>query len=380
MNCKITKYYSSNYIFRRFTSVDVCKVHRSGWIGESFSDNIRPNSLACLSTFILTIVDPTWLFLTIIQKTKRGRFITTEDRNYWYSAISFVVLKQDDCENGSIVFDHGLNFDRPGTVIGACFGNSRRCTDPLELHLDPGAYRIVPMCFESSFKTLSSSATYVLRTYSSQAIVVEKLESFPSDSIIVKGSVPNPQLLLRANTASYALVSVVKDAIQRNCKYFQKKKQIIVDTSQSNGIDRSVVDLTKERCTVDSDVSIVALEAKGLVLLVVSNSSETLYGECGLQLTACKYFIDTQFCISKSKDEQFEGSMKITQWTYNLSFSIHPKKYRILATAVSMNDENRARQRFDFQVSSFYAKTSSNLNGTGSNQSCLSATFKSYQL
>lgn len=83
----------------RFVGLDVCKTHK-GWYAASI-ENLRflPSSWIPSQCVQIRILEPTWMYATICQPTKRGK----ARRRYYYSDISMLVVRTNlavDSNNG----------------------------------------------------------------------------------------------------------------------------------------------------------------------------------------------------------------------------------------------------------------------------------------
>lgn len=148
-----TFWISYHDMLRRFVCVDVAKAHK-GWFEYASLNqttflspfpgliNICPSvlSLSTHSHHIITVTDNCWLYLYLIQKTKRGK-TKGENKSFWYSALSFTVSLVPSVSSGT------------ENVVAARFSGQIRDTPPLELHLTPGQYRIVPLHFREGVET-----------------------------------------------------------------------------------------------------------------------------------------------------------------------------------------------------------------------------------
>jgi hypothetical protein len=75
----------------RFSIVEVCKAH-GGWYSLHHRMKLGPFfSAGSVKYFELTVIEPTWLYLMLLQQTKRGR----ED-SYWYQDINILLFKMED--------------------------------------------------------------------------------------------------------------------------------------------------------------------------------------------------------------------------------------------------------------------------------------------
>lgn len=139
---------------RRYVRVDVCKAATKGWLGISRSSTTNPMRLNTKEEFSMEVLEHCRTFLWLIQKTKRRRDVSNAKSN-WYSDLSLIVV------------------DDAGEPISSRFSSGRRDTTPLELHLNPGKYRLRVMHFDCRHPE-----PFILRVYvSSVAVVIDSLPS-----------------------------------------------------------------------------------------------------------------------------------------------------------------------------------------------------------
>ena len=155
--------------------------------------NFNMFDISTKSYFILRIKQPTWIYLTIIQKTKRGKNRSEKLRSYWYGSLSLVVLElspqqfpnktsrssndfvenktslqnnkyakemkfenaENSTENEKIMKDpiemektvkEECGYHHFGNVIGGTFSGSVRASSSVELQLLPGGYWCTYLC------------------------------------------------------------------------------------------------------------------------------------------------------------------------------------------------------------------------------------------
>ena len=117
--------------------------------------------------FIFTVFEPTWIYLSLIQKTKRGKNRSIAHRSYWYSSLAVTIFeieneiltendvfynsynnhnnKNDNDNNvndsknqNNINNNNKRKYMRLGEYVAcSCHGSVRDCP-PLELQLPPG--------------------------------------------------------------------------------------------------------------------------------------------------------------------------------------------------------------------------------------------------
>lgn len=119
---------------RRFSSIDICKCFEdsAGWSRSIMPCSTSPVAFTA-SQFQMNIAAYTWMYLFTTQKTKRGWMRSDIDKNYWYSDISLMVTRSQECGAEE--------------VVGATFCGQRRDCVPLELHLEKGLYKIYVVHF-----------------------------------------------------------------------------------------------------------------------------------------------------------------------------------------------------------------------------------------
>lgn len=182
-----TFWMSWNDVLCRFSSIEICKVAggdssgSSPWIGESYEGRVRDvRSLSSCDSFQVTVTESvTWLYLFLIQKTKRGRWRTSEDVKYWYRPLGLVVVAEGK--------EPGTSSCRQSQVLGVVLSSAVRDTRPLELHLPPGEYRVLVLNLPddrsiASLHRPQSSQPFVLRVYSSRPVQVQR-RAFPLPSL-----------------------------------------------------------------------------------------------------------------------------------------------------------------------------------------------------
>ena len=83
------------------------------------------------SYFILKVLQPTWLYLTIIQKSKRGKSKSLKDRSYWYGNLSLIVLEasQNCAENSNANLSTDKFLSNLNSEKTKCIKNENYSTD-----------------------------------------------------------------------------------------------------------------------------------------------------------------------------------------------------------------------------------------------------------
>ena len=71
-----------------------------------------PYCISADSHFTLTVLDRTWLYVTIIQKSKRGKSKSVTDRTYWYSSLSVIIFEIIGIVPESVKEENRTNSDR----------------------------------------------------------------------------------------------------------------------------------------------------------------------------------------------------------------------------------------------------------------------------
>lgn len=203
------------------------------------------------SHFLLTVTQPTWLYLTLIQPSKRGRMFSLSDRQYWYSTLSLIVaqeLGEDaaserhaytvECGPKHPVQPAGINpthqwerapseSERASTsaipvhtrdtvlqayptlkTVGASVCGARRNTLPLKLHLNPGTYRLVPVHFPSHTSDPAAQGRQMLKkkVLKPEEIVIGQ------NNMDDSGTVPSATTFSSSPTASISTSSAFSSA------------------------------------------------------------------------------------------------------------------------------------------------------------------------
>ena len=339
---------------RRFTGVEVCKAHKCGdWFSASYPDLTQPGHLGCQSSFELVALDPTWIYLSVIQKTKRGRFITKEDRNYWYQAMSIVVLKSLDgaseISHSERMIDHGLDYRKVGEVIWAFFGGSRRVSKPLELQLPVGSYRVVIMHFANMDTALPTQQPqrYYLRVYASRAVIVNTIGS---KSVSSMESTPSQRL--RERTAPYAFASCIKTFLwngKKDLPWLKVKQKQIFETSNEHS--SSYIDLTMpEEIVADKIIKgssmkypmLYVLEGDGVIFVLVVNTSPDSVA-LTLTIKYSDFYIECPFITSSTtlRNVTGEGVKTIISVLECALDPLPAYSFCVMATAVSSSGGDR---------------------------------------
>ena len=194
-NDKIKCNLNDQTIANNLNSINCQKNHSLNNLQSSKNNSYNPYALpkkgflnmldiSTQSYFILRITQPTWIYLTIIQKTKRGKNRSEKFRNYWYGSLSLVVLElppqqlsnnmsrtpnttfqynkytnKTEFENSvekemsskdqikmKNKVEEGGAFPKFGDVIGGTFSGSVRASSSVELQLLPGGYKCTYFC------------------------------------------------------------------------------------------------------------------------------------------------------------------------------------------------------------------------------------------
>jgi hypothetical protein len=138
----------------------------------ALSNSKIANNVFDISTenfFIFTVFEPTWIYLSLIQKTKRGKNRSIAHRSYWYSSLAITVFEiENEILTGNDVFydsynnhnndndndngnDNNFNnnnnkrkYMRLGEYVACSCHGSVRDSPPLELQLPPGQPQPTP--------------------------------------------------------------------------------------------------------------------------------------------------------------------------------------------------------------------------------------------
>jgi hypothetical protein len=99
--------------------------------------------------YIATVREPTWAYFSLFQRSKRGRHVTAQDRQYWYAALSLLLLRCPDGWDGAAE-GAAASAPRHGggggwEVVGASFRGPDREGAVVEALLAPGRYLVLPV-------------------------------------------------------------------------------------------------------------------------------------------------------------------------------------------------------------------------------------------
>lgn len=223
-----TFWMSYHDFLRRFDSIDVCKARDASWQAHSVEDllTLQTEKYECDSYFRLTVRRPTWTYLTLLQKTKRGKHRTGTDHRYWYSSLCMLVRS---CTwNGTV---------RSYRYIGMRCCTGRRDSIPLEFQpLEAGTYEVFVLRLPRPLPPLTpgpgasnayrgsvpvgqcetsvrSREPYIFRVYSASHIDVEQCrvaDHCPGPGASTSASVPMDRRLL---SAVFGLLSCIQSIV-----------------------------------------------------------------------------------------------------------------------------------------------------------------------
>jgi len=332
-----------------FEGVDVCKAHQ-GWFADSvYTYTQSTGRLDCENSFIMTVIEPTWLYVTVIQKSKRGRFRTAEDRRYWYRPICVAVIDDspDITEESSYAVVRGFR---------AC--SPRRDSPPLELHLSAGRYRIVPIVLP--IKTTSTGnprERFIIRVFSSRQLIIEcdqpkiATQSNSQSSTSDTGQEIEIHRQFQLQLAVKALLSVFR-AYFTNIDELETEELLGLDCGTSkvcvrsydcfNQSSDSVVDLTEE-ADIDDDmlgeVVVKVLCGRGIRFVVASNCSFQS-ASVNVSILSTNFTVSSPFefekCQMSSKMSVLDGKNDYIE--SNFQFALPMRTYRLVAIYARNND------------------------------------------
>jgi len=232
----------------RFESMEVCKAHTSDWFSQSYpcywKDHIPASIISkpvavtqMLSTlpsassvhFIcmnMTVLESTWAYLSLIQKTKRGKFTSSSERLYYYKSLGLIVV---DRNNGK------------DAVIAASYSGCCRDSEAIEIQVKCGNYLIIIINFDGISSANNNEYEFVLRCYSSRSVIIEKSFNNSDDSALV----------------NLAFSSSIR---MSNPSWLRKESLLTLTipttTSNCNSSSRDIIDLTDDSDLILSDIQI----------------------------------------------------------------------------------------------------------------------------
>lgn len=324
----------------RFESFEVCKVHTKDWFNQSyrcyFKDQIKASanskqsasqSVVPLSTstchflvYSMVALESTWMYLFLVQKTKRGAFSSSSDRLYYYKSLGLIVVDTD------------------GNVIGAIYSGCCRDTQALELQVRAGNYTIIIINFDNHM--ITSEYDFVLRCYASQPLIIEKSSNDESDHRkIVTSAFSSSLRLSNSNYASWLT------------------KEFLFSTTIPSA-DNNVVDLTD-----DFDFSILPVTSKlqfnllkgkdGFFFILVENDSMNFLkiqvilrtancrvhydGSTTTQVRAHVVKKDNNNVSNNGSSSSSSNTYKIKQYTETkfTNLSVNPKSSNVMCYLIS---------------------------------------------
>ena len=134
----------------RFSIIEVCKAHKNWYSLHSRMklESIFGRGSESVRYFELNVFQSTWMYLMLLQKTKRGC-----TGSYWYSDINTVLFREDG-----------------GMVEKVCFGGQNKNVYT-EIVLPPGLYRIAVFSFAQT-----SHTDCTLKVYSAKPVAMREKE------------------------------------------------------------------------------------------------------------------------------------------------------------------------------------------------------------
>lgn len=232
----------------RFESIEVCKAHSSDWFSQSYpcywKDHIpasiisKPVAVAqMLSTlpssssvhFIcmnMTVLESTWAYLSLIQKTKRGRFTSSSERLYYYKSLGLIVVDRTNGKND---------------VVAAKYSGCCRDSEAIEIQVKCGNYFIIIINFDGISSANNNEYDFVLRCYSSRSVIIEKSSNYTDDS---------------------ALVNVAfSSSIRMSDPNWLRKESLLTSTiptttTNTNSSNQDIIDLTDDSDLILPDIKI----------------------------------------------------------------------------------------------------------------------------
>lgn len=249
--------------------MEVCKVHTSDWFSKSYPCYIRDTITASKKTrtstttssqapstlpsaasvsylvYDMTVLESTWLYLWLIQKTKRGKFSSLSERLYYYKSLGLIVVDRESAN-----------------VISAKYSGCCRDTAAMELQINAGNYFVIIINFDTANNSNMDEYDFVLRVYASQPLIVENISNTEIDLLsLVKAAFSSS---IRLSNSTF-------------CNWLRKES--LFSTIIPNSSNKNVIDLTDdsevfvEDRTNDSTIKFNLLQGhNGFAFLIVENN------------------------------------------------------------------------------------------------------------
>ena len=271
-----TFWISYHDFLQRFVSVDVCKAHM-GWEGYSLRDLSLYNNLRCQSFFQLMVYQSTWLYITIHQKTKRGKHtVRSDNTRYWYSDMSMILLDSNS-----------------RNVLASVFSGPQRISESIEVQLQPGSYHLLTMHFHPP----TVQEDYYIRVVSSHPLSFATKEwgslthtDPPSNTSSSNNMTPDRKLyaispLKNQHSTKYydcstieklrvsmdmnsICVDTIHFVIERFCSSY--------DALTNKSLENSPLGLTKKSYFIYSGISLYLLRGSGISFVVAESNSSII--------------------------------------------------------------------------------------------------------
>ena len=231
----------------RFESIEVCKAHTSDWFSQSYpcywKDHIpacivsKPVTVAQMLTTLpssssvhficmnMTVLESTWAYLSLIQKTKRGKFTSSSERLYYYKSLGLIIVDRTNGKND---------------IVAAKYSGCCRDSEAIEIQVNGGNYFIIIVNFDGISNANNNEYDFVLRCYSSRSVIIEKSFNSPADDS--------------------TLVNVAfSSSIRMSNPTWLRKESLLTSTipttnTNTNSSNRDIIDLTDDSDLILPDI------------------------------------------------------------------------------------------------------------------------------
>jgi len=181
----------------RFSELDVCKAHRN-WYSYSCPGSFQPHQLFACRCYLLRVSEPSWLYLTTVQKTKRGR----GHERFFYSDLSLLLLKViGDPESRSSL----VRCERVALV-----GTRRKTIMETFLDDTSATYVLIPMSLLSD-----REQPFIFRVFSATPVLVKQADTM--HQLQAWGSTPSSIIHKCLLTSSETVQAATHYKVQESC-------------------------------------------------------------------------------------------------------------------------------------------------------------------
>ena len=262
---------------KNYDIIDVCIAFEKSlnWINKIYNNYYINNNnnnilLNCKYYYNLIIIDYNWLYLTIIQKSKRGN-----DQSYWYVSMGVVILNEQN------------------EIIKTMYCCAQRNIGPIELHLNPGIYQIIITNISpnniskmNNNSNNSNEEEFYLQVYSSNECIVDSIiNTNEIQCNIIHKTIK--QLLLTTNYSNNSNNIIdLKLLFSTNIQLSPIKMNEIVDLSMEIEFN---------------EIQLHYYKSNNNVIFIIINNQSNYNIDCLIHIVSSNFKIQSNYLLSNNK-------------------------------------------------------------------------------